>query len=287
VTANTLIHVSLFGISGIQQVIIGKRSWLFFNNYGPTDRRGFSGWHGYDPYSLNQLMAIQKHLEAENEWFIKQNITFFILPAPDKHSIYPEYLPWKFNTVIGPSRLTQFFEHMKLHSKLPLIDVREALLTAKKLYPLDIFFKSDTHWNNIGAFFAYEEIMKRLLVVYPELLPHRFEDFTQDRELKRQGDLALMANLNVSHILEHQFVPKQNATFNNMGPKKGKLVILGDSFSNFFFKDYFRRHFNDVIFVHNGRAANSKLEKGIVSKYRPDVVIFECVERDCIRNPLP
>jgi hypothetical protein len=121
--------------------------------------------------------------------------------------------------------------------------------------------------------------MKRLLVIYPELLPHRFEDFIQDRKLERRGDLAIMANLNVSHILEHQFIPKQNSTYHNMGPKKRKILLLGDSFADLFFKDYFRRHFHDVKYIFAGGSITSPLEKGIVPEYQPDVVIFETVER--------
>jgi hypothetical protein len=227
-TLSTLIHTSLFGLSGVRHVIIGKYNWLFFNQFGVADPKGISSGQGFYPYSAKELMVLQNRLEIENEWFIKRNITFFILPSPDKHSIYPEYLPWQYDSVVGPSKLTQIFEHMKLHSKLQLIDVKQALLNAKNIYPLNVYFKTDTHWNNIGAFVAYEEIMKRLLVIYPELLPHRFEDFIQDRKLERRGDLAIMANLNVSHILEHQFIPKQNSTYHNMGPKKRKILLLGD-----------------------------------------------------------
>ncbi|CAF1459061.1 unnamed protein product, partial [Rotaria sordida] len=102
VAASTRLHVSLFGISGVQYVIIGKRGWLFINGNGPTDPKAFSGWQGYSPYSLDQLRAIQKCLEGENMWFTKQNITFLILPSPDKNSIYSEYLPWQYDTVVGP-----------------------------------------------------------------------------------------------------------------------------------------------------------------------------------------
>ncbi|CAF3510103.1 unnamed protein product [Rotaria sp. Silwood1] len=268
-----------FFMWGVRRVVMGKRGWLFINEDEQTDPRGFSGWQGYNPYSLNQLMDIQKHLEGENNWFTQQNVTFLILPAPDKQSIYSEYLPWQYGTIVGPSRQAQIFEYMKSHSKLQLIDVRQALLTAKKQYGLYIYFKTDSHWNNVGAFCAYEAIMKRLLVVYPQFVPHRFEDFVADRNLKREGDLAKMANLDVSHILEHQLVPKKNASFYSGGPKKDKILFFGDSFSHAFFKDYFWKHFNDVKFSSGGRTAKAPLEKHTFLQYRPDVVIFESVER--------
>ncbi|CAF3710330.1 unnamed protein product [Rotaria sp. Silwood1] len=279
VAANTRLHVNLFGISGVPRVIIGKHGWLFINDYPPTDPRAFSSWQGYNPYSLDELVAIQKNLEAENKWFTQQNITFLILPSPDKHSIYSEYLPWQYNTIVGPSRQAQIFEHMKLHSNLQLVDVRQALLTAKKVHGLDTYFKTDSHWNTIGAFFAYEEVMKRLLIIYPQFVAHRFEDFVADRKLKQVGDLARMANLDMSHILEHQLVPKQNATFYSMGPKKDKILFYGDSFSDLFLKHYFRRHFKDVKFSSGALTAKSQITKHIVLHYRPDVVIFESVER--------
>ncbi|CAF1494332.1 unnamed protein product [Adineta ricciae] len=284
-----ILNVKIFGISGVFHVIIGRNNWLFVTDYYPTDPRTLSGWQGFYPYSFDQLMIIQQNLEAENMWFIKRNITFLILPAPDKNSIYPEYLPWRFHTVVGPSRQAQIFEHIKLHSNISMIDVRQALITAKKAHKFDLYFRSDSHWNSIGSFFVYEEIMKRLLPVNPQFVPHRLEDFFLDRALKRRGDLADMANLKVSHVLEHQFVPKQNVTeYNNKGAKKGKILFLGDSFTESAVKEYFRRHFEDVRHVRVEKSAYSKLDKKIVLQYHPDVVIYESVERlwisDATRN---
>lgn len=282
VTANTRLHMYLFGISNVDiipPVVIGKDGWLFVNLHGPANPMTFTGWQGYNPYSLDQLATIQENLEAENIWFAKRNITFLILPAPDKNSIYPEYLPRRFQTIVGPSRQAQIFDHMKLHSALELVDVRQTLLSAKKSYQLNTYYKTDSHWNNVGAFLAYAEIMKRLLRVYSELVPHRFEDFISNRRIKYKGDLAKIAKLDVSHILEDQLVPKENTTYNNMGLKKGTLLIFGDSFSDTFFKDYFHRHFNTVISAYGMRAANTQVEKHLVSQYQPDVVIHESVER--------
>ncbi|CAF4953556.1 unnamed protein product [Rotaria sp. Silwood1] len=116
VAANTRLHVNLFGISGVPRVIIGKHGWLFINDYPPTDPRAFSSWQGYNPYSLDELVAIQKNLEAENKWFTQQNITFLILPSPDKHSIYSEYLPWQYNTIVGPNeRMIIMIIQMGIH----------------------------------------------------------------------------------------------------------------------------------------------------------------------------
>lgn len=279
VALNNWLHVKLFGISGIKNVIIGKNSWLFYTLVEPTHPNALAGWQGYNPFSVKELSDIRTNLEAENMWFVKQNISFLILPAPDKSSIYPEYLPWPHDTVVGSSRAAQIFEHMKLHSKVQLVDVRQALLTAKNSIPLYAYFKTDSHWNNLGALIAYQEVMKRLLAVYPQFIPYRLEDFVLERNLKREGDLAKMANLDVSNILEHQLVLKPNITDIKKGLKLDKILIFGDSFSWFFFKDYFRLHFNDVRFILGGKNAKTALEKAVVSDYRPNVVIFESVER--------
>jgi hypothetical protein len=43
--------------------------------------------------------------------------------------------------------------------------------------------------------------MKQLLAFYPQFVPYRLEDFVPDQKFKRVGDLAEMANLDVSNIL--------------------------------------------------------------------------------------
>lgn len=279
VAANTWLHVKLFGIFGRWGIIIGKNGWLFFSEHEQANRNALSGWQGYNPYSLKELSAIQSNLEAENMWFNKQNISFLIFPSPDKNSIYPEYLPWPYNTKVGPSRQAQIFEHMKLHSNVELVDVRQPLFTAKELNQLYTFFKTDTHWNNFGAFIAYQEIMERLLTVYPQFIPYSLEDFYLDRNLKRTGDMARMGQFDVSNLLEHQLVLKPNVTNNKTGPKLAKLLIFGDSFSEFFFKDYLSLHFNEILFIYGVRSATTVFDKTFILNYRPNVVIFESVER--------
>ncbi|CAF3677864.1 unnamed protein product [Rotaria sp. Silwood1] len=72
VAASARLHASLFGISRIRFAVMGKDDWLFMNRYEPTDPRTISGCQGYNLYSFDQLMAIQKkNLKTVNMWFTK------------------------------------------------------------------------------------------------------------------------------------------------------------------------------------------------------------------------
>ncbi|CAF1481754.1 unnamed protein product, partial [Didymodactylos carnosus] len=96
VAAHTYINVKFFGVSGVRKVIVGKKGWLYYDAHEAQDGIGFAGWQGKIPYSKAQLTAIERNLEAQKVWFDKRNIILIVIPCPDKHSIYPEYLPWRF-----------------------------------------------------------------------------------------------------------------------------------------------------------------------------------------------
>ena len=87
----------------------------------------------------------------------------FVL-APDKHWIYPDRMPRGINRKINPPRFDQLVQHLRHSSTVNLVDIRDGLAAAasgERLYHL-----TDTHWNDRGAFIAYQQVMARIA---PEL----------------------------------------------------------------------------------------------------------------------
>jgi alginate O-acetyltransferase complex protein AlgJ len=290
VAAYTTLNLKVFGISGLPFVVVGRNYWLFYDGsrhiiWAPkggkqTNGIGFAGWQGKIPYLTGQLATIKNNLQQDLIWLWERNITYVVLPCPDKHSIYSEYLPWRLRSVSGPSRFAQIIDYMKSDTNISLINMEEKLLQFKTKYDsLYTYFKTDSHWNNIGGFFAYSEIMKRLLVSYPELKPYRFEHFIVVRNLKRLGDLSVLTMLKYSHILDHQLVLKQNLS-HNTGPKRKKLLVFGDSYFRAI-KSYISVHFDDLLWINELRNASFSLivNKAVIENYKPTVVILESVER--------
>ena len=60
-------------------------------------------------------------------------------------------------------------EYMKAHSTVELLDLRDALTRAKARHP--VYYSTDSHWNDYGAYTGYVEIMRRISKYYPDARP--------------------------------------------------------------------------------------------------------------------
>ena len=69
------------------------------------------------------------------------------------------------------SRLDQLVAHLKAHSNLTIVDLREAHLDEKSRH--QVFYRTDTHWNNRGAYVGYTQIMKCSLAGFRSSSPFR------------------------------------------------------------------------------------------------------------------
>jgi hypothetical protein len=115
-------------------------------------------------------------------------------------------MPEHIRQVGKQTRLDQLVEYMK-DSEVTVLDLRPTLLAAKQQGQL--FYKTDTHWNDFGAAIAQHEIIRTIQKVYPNLTPnlnpinYSWQDF-ELREYK-SGDIANM--LNISYFLK-EMVPE-------------------------------------------------------------------------------
>jgi hypothetical protein len=96
----------------------------------------------------------------------------FVL-APDKHAIYPEELPPSVRRVGPETRSDSLVRYLREHSTVPVLDLRPALLEAKARER--VYHRTDTHWNDRGAYIAYEEIVRALGVAGPPAARTAFE----------------------------------------------------------------------------------------------------------------
>ncbi len=150
--------VSPLPISSNQKVLLGKKGWLFYD--WRDDGKSIIDYQGMAPFSDEELEKIRTNLENQRNWLRQRNIALTVAICPSKHTIYPEYLP---DTVqrdpAAMTRLDQLTEYLGVHSDFRLIDFRPVFWEEKKIYPL--YYKSDTHWNNYGAFLAYRQLLQR------------------------------------------------------------------------------------------------------------------------------
>ncbi len=164
--------VAALGVSPSSKVILGNNRWLF---YGDEDIPYF---RGVQPLTPAELDGWQKRLEERQAWLADRGIPYLLVFTPVKSTVYPEYMPRAYNRIGTLSRLDQLMAHLKAHSGLKVIDLRTAILDEKSRN--QVFYRTDTHWNNRGTYVGYTEIIKTLSRWFPELevIPiSAFEEF--------------------------------------------------------------------------------------------------------------
>jgi hypothetical protein len=115
-------------------------------------------------------------------------IKFYIVIAPTTYEMYPENLP--LYILRARKTLTDKFCAELQNSNIPFIYLKEMLLenkTAGQLYR-----KYDPHWNELGAYFAYNAMANLMKKDFPEIPIYPLTDFELTPELTKKGDLINM-----------------------------------------------------------------------------------------------
>jgi alginate O-acetyltransferase complex protein AlgJ len=263
--------------------LIGKDGWVDYTGDGNID-----DFQNLKPFPNKK--NLYKKIKNLDRFLRSQGITFLIVVAPNKATIYPDKLPDQIKSVPTPSRLDQFITYFQKHHLPIVVDLRPALRTARKSQ--DMYFPgNNTHWNGYGAFVAYTTIIDALRSSYPELKPYE------------PADLKLMpANPHIN-IPGPYFVPK-NFFVQTVYPSNDNglnkflvggygydqfssipdstlptLLMFHDSFGAYYLNDYLSMNFGKSHFVHLISTAQY-LSKETIQQFNPDVIIIQIVERD-------
>ncbi len=189
---NNLLTYKIFRTSASAKVVIGKAGWLFLGNYNKYfDEVDY--YRNLKPFTFGELRYWQVLLEARRNWLKRRGIHYIFVVAPNKSTIYPEFMPDSIRKVHPYSRLDQLIAHLQKHSTLRVLDLRPALREAKKIRPA--YYRTDTHWNDWGAYSAYREIIKHLQPHFAQARPRTLEAYKLKPVEFRNGDLALMLSL--------------------------------------------------------------------------------------------
>jgi len=137
-------------------VIVGTDRWLFRGN---RERRSdYAGRWSMDPLLRPNLTAslIQRRSTLE-----AAGIRYLLVFAPDKASTYPELMPVADRPVAGPHKLDQILAVVQ-EAGIEHLDLRPVLAASPLKAAGDLYYRSDTHWNQRGAYAASEAIAAAL-----------------------------------------------------------------------------------------------------------------------------
>ena len=279
------LRLRVFQVSASPDVILGRDGWLFYAGDG-----GSEDLTSAVPFSRSELEVWGATLQHTQDWLEARGIAYIFVLAPDKHAVYPEYLPASVHRVGVDSRTDALVRYLRDHSTVRVLDLRPALRAAKMGERL--YHRTDTHWNDRGAFVGYTALMQALgREVAGEPVPRA--SFDAPQVVTPGMDLARMLGLGVdlreedlplvprsprqARVVE----PSQSRPNFEVGrlvteqaaPSRPRAVVFRDSFASALIP-LLSEHFSRVVYLwqHN-------MAPDVVLAEQPRVVIQEWVGR--------
>lgn len=282
---NNVVHVAAFELSPVKLTMIGRDGQLLYAADGIVD--DYRQTHLFTPAELRTITA---KLQAMRDDADARGATFVMLIAPNEQTVYPQSMPATYNRVGSISRFDQVMTAMA-GSNVTIIDPRATLRDAART--ARVYYRSDTHWNNLGAFLAYRQLTDALYQQRRDIRPLAVADLHPETGWTEGGDLAVALSLAdrypefTTWLLPNRPTRAALATVDYPGlnlrrppkvtviddPRLPRAVIFRDSFGNAmapWLSELFRR----TVFIRAARTIPAVLEQE-----RPDVVIFEIAER--------
>lgn len=289
ISINSKIDYFLFDKSTNEDVILGEDDWLFF-------RDTLADYEKENLYTQEELDNILNNLLGSKKYMNERGIEFIVYVAPNKNTIYGEYMPQGVNVVNGISRTQQIVDYVRKNSDITIIYPEEELMQAKEKYPeLQLYFKLDSHWNYMGGYFGAKPLLETLGIQIPEIEDITYQVVNEPCFHWNGYDLANMLGLTGSLnqdtnyrlegysgegvIYEGDASVSPEAfkgsmrTYCETGEPK-KLYFARDSFGQSLIP-YLAKSFKEIY-------SNSiyNLSRSSIEEEAPDVFVYEIVERN-------
>lgn len=276
-------------VSPAPEVIRGRDGWLFYVDDGALD-----DYLNASPLSEDSLATWAATLTHTHDWLAARGITYLFVVAPDKHVVYAEYMPGSIRRASTTSRTDQLVAYLRARTRVPVLDLRPALLAAKR--DARIYHRTDTHWNDLGAFAGAQAMLVRLRELagdrVPGLAPDPVQAFTRTESRSPGGDLTRMLGLE-TWVLEEDtrlqprtrgarvVEPENPDPDNNVGRLATehvrrdlpRAVVFRDSFGSALVP-FLSEHFSRALYLWE-----LDVNPEVVAQERPHVVIQEWAGR--------
>jgi len=287
------------------QVIAGEDGFFFLGNRFGSILDKMEGTFSYEDKDIEAWSEKLKKLQG---WYEKQGIKFIIAIAPNKHTIYNDKLP-KGMVYKEGATATDTIVKASLEKGIHILNLKKALREkkAKQLY-----FYTDTHWNSYGASIGYRDTIQFLNSTYGKR--YDIPQYTmKEKKSAGGGDLTNLLKINQfltdSYEKNYDFILKKKSklcygeitkanklkkctpgdknkfnqySINEDAPNKEKLLYLCDSFGTGNSKLY-EETFHTVWRFHISYTKGRFLVD-FIQKHKPDIVIYQVVERDLGNN---
>lgn len=272
-----LVRFHLLHETTFPNVLIGKQDWLYY-----TGENNIAEFECVIPFTSKELRAVRSRVLDWNEQLEEGGIRFYIVIAPNKETIYPQYLPDRIKPGVNACRIDQVMRELQT-TQLSVLDLRAAMQTAA--LNSQVYYRTDTHWNAAGALLASQEILALLKEDFPQLTLPSINDYQEETQ-PFSGDLAgfLPADgrfveqaVSLVPILQPRALLEEGADRSIVSSIPGsalpRVLIFRDSFTDALIP-FLSEHFSRVVY-----GFSFIVDLDLVDREKPDIVIFELAQR--------
>ncbi len=279
-----------FNMAGTPLVLKGQDKWLFYTRNGMDE--DFRGELRLTP---QELVLWRTEQRQRYQWLQERGIHYLSFSPPNKQTVYPEFLPKEYLKIKDVTRAEQLHEFLAVDHPF-YVNVHDSVKKAKSTH--SVYYQTDTHWNQYGAYVCFKEVMSRVQQHFPD------EKFIVDFPVRKNyrrflgGDLARMLMIQKKVVEEIPVMKQwkkcgQKAVFDvpltNISDKKHKMpllrkcpkaslnaIVFSDSFITNM-EPFFSENFGQILYLK--KEYDQRNVEELMESFRPDIIIEERVER--------
>jgi len=264
--------------------LIGEQGHHYFAHIGG---KLIPKFQGKQFISDDQLANMAARLEEVKTYLDKKGIPLIVMFCADKESIYPEFYPKSIKRGPEPIQLDVITSYLQKNTDVDIFNIRQALLAEKNNYMLyNISSGNLSHYNEIGAFFAYRELMRHINIYFPEMIPYELNNTNISYDKNGIPAVSLKAGTVYRKLAPSFFndvnvrrpFSLENEAYENTKSDLPVILFLRDSYAaEQYIGKYLANHFCKTIMIH---LSNMEHLEEYIDRYKPDIVVFESAERE-------
>lgn len=263
-------------------VILGEDSWLFLKD--SADSNSLSDYQGLTSYTEEEQAEILAAIYTLSDALSAYDCELVITIAPAKEGVYSEYMPEEY-VVTGETRVQTLVEYLSAGTAqsedISIVWPKEALQEAAS--EQQVYYKYDTHWNNVGGWIAAQCVLEALDLPYQSDTPNVLisDDYAAPNDLADVSATWAICTDDIYYVLDE---PTADYTWIELdgymtqfeGDGDLDLLLVRDSFGDAL-APYLAAGFAHTDVLHGNVLSESTL---IAYNIRmPDVMVIEVGER--------
>ena len=295
--AGTNFHIGLLHRPLDRHIVFGREGWMFWTDDQDTAPATMADARGKLRFKPTEVRRIDTQLRAAQERFAQCGIESGVFIAPNKQSIYGEYLI-NVDANTPMTRLDVLEANLSEVAREMIIDPRPIMREAKRAHaPVYLYPKTETHWNDLGAYYGYRAILEKFANRVPIAHMDRvsLDEYQVTVASYPGGDMATRVLFSPWRFTDEYVWVKPKVPIAGPGEiqidrvhfvernpdGKGRMVLFGDLFATYLVP-FLAQHFAEV-----HRYVGEQFDARVVAMQHPEIVVLETLESYSPRLLLP